>query len=309
LADPARTTGPSRPWLEPAGGPDITPDPHPARTVRVVLRGGTYYLDEALTFGPEDSGLQGAPVVYAAAAGEKVVSAAAAGSQAFTRGSSTARQLGSRTFRRAERTMAFPAAVLFNGVARPANAAAEARGIPHPIFAGRIPAIFSGVRRSSSSTPRATSCPLGAICGTWKWWGSRGGWTTGCRSRASTAGPARSTFDRPSLFALHSGNKPEPYWVENSSRRWRLPASGISIGRKDGFIICHAREKDVGHPRKSFAAATGRKLVARSRGARARRRTTSAFEGLTFSHTEWQPPADYASSLQAGIEVPGGAAV
>ena len=29
------------------------------------------------------------------------------------------------------------------------------------------------------------------------------------------------------------------------------------------------------------------------------------FEGLTFSHTEWQPPADYASSLQAGIEVPG----
>ena len=29
------------------------------------------------------------------------------------------------------------------------------------------------------------------------------------------------------------------------------------------------------------------------------------FEGLTFSHTEWQPPADYASSLQAGIDVPG----
>ena len=29
------------------------------------------------------------------------------------------------------------------------------------------------------------------------------------------------------------------------------------------------------------------------------------FEGITFSHTEWQPPADYASSLQAGIEVPG----
>jgi hypothetical protein len=29
------------------------------------------------------------------------------------------------------------------------------------------------------------------------------------------------------------------------------------------------------------------------------------FEGITFSHTEWQPPPDYASSLQAGIEVPG----
>ena len=28
-------------------------------------------------------------------------------------------------------------------------------------------------------------------------------------------------------------------------------------------------------------------------------------EGLVFAHTEWQSPADYASSLQAGIEVPG----
>jgi len=28
------------------------------------------------------------------------------------------------------------------------------------------------------------------------------------------------------------------------------------------------------------------------------------FEGFIFAHTEWQPPADYASSLQAGIEVP-----
>ena len=28
-------------------------------------------------------------------------------------------------------------------------------------------------------------------------------------------------------------------------------------------------------------------------------------EGLTFVHTEWPPPADYTSSVQAGIEVPG----
>src|SRR4051812_1836981 len=42
------------------------------RAVRVVLRAGTYYLDSPLEFGPEDSGSQNAPVVYAAAAGEKV---------------------------------------------------------------------------------------------------------------------------------------------------------------------------------------------------------------------------------------------
>jgi hypothetical protein len=43
------------------------------RPVRVVLRGGTYYLKQTLEFGPEDSGTEGAPVVYAAAHGEKVV--------------------------------------------------------------------------------------------------------------------------------------------------------------------------------------------------------------------------------------------
>lgn len=43
------------------------------RSVRVVLRGGTYHLDSALEFGPEDSGTEQSAVVYAAAPGEKVV--------------------------------------------------------------------------------------------------------------------------------------------------------------------------------------------------------------------------------------------
>ena len=43
------------------------------RTVRVVLRGGTYYLDQPLEFDAEDSGTENAPVVYRVAPGEKVV--------------------------------------------------------------------------------------------------------------------------------------------------------------------------------------------------------------------------------------------
>ena len=43
------------------------------RPIRVVLRGGSYYLDSPLEFGPEDSGTEKAPVVYAARPGEKVV--------------------------------------------------------------------------------------------------------------------------------------------------------------------------------------------------------------------------------------------
>lgn len=45
----------------------------PRRPVRVVLRGGTYYLRRTLEFGPEDSGREGAPVIYAAAPGEQVI--------------------------------------------------------------------------------------------------------------------------------------------------------------------------------------------------------------------------------------------
>src|SRR6188508_2032838 len=37
---------------------------NPSLATRVVLRGGTYYLDTTLELGPEDSGTKEAPVVY-----------------------------------------------------------------------------------------------------------------------------------------------------------------------------------------------------------------------------------------------------
>ena len=40
--------------------------------IRVVVRGGTYYLPEPLVFGPEDSGTAEAPITYAAYPGEQV---------------------------------------------------------------------------------------------------------------------------------------------------------------------------------------------------------------------------------------------
>ena len=41
--------------------------------VTVLVRGGTYYFDETLTFGPEDSGTEEGPVTYAAYPGEEPV--------------------------------------------------------------------------------------------------------------------------------------------------------------------------------------------------------------------------------------------
>ncbi len=45
---------------------------NPAVSVKVVVRQGTYYFDQTLTFTPEDSGTTHAPVTYVAATGEKV---------------------------------------------------------------------------------------------------------------------------------------------------------------------------------------------------------------------------------------------
>ncbi|MGB2824044.1 MAG: right-handed parallel beta-helix repeat-containing protein [Phycisphaerae bacterium] len=45
----------------------------PAGGVKVLIRGGRYFLTEPLTLTAEDSGTRAAPIVYAAAAGEKVV--------------------------------------------------------------------------------------------------------------------------------------------------------------------------------------------------------------------------------------------
>ena len=45
----------------------------PQAAVRVIIRGGTYYLYSSLEFGPEDSGTQDAPVICAASSGEEVV--------------------------------------------------------------------------------------------------------------------------------------------------------------------------------------------------------------------------------------------
>ena len=117
------------------------------------------------------------------------------------------------------------------------------------------------------------------------------------------------TFDRPSLFALVSSapwgdgtTTPSVYWVENvlealdTAGQWYLdrPQGRLYYLPQPGEEISQA---EIIAPRLPRVL----QVVGRP-GAPAH---DLRFEGITFSHTEWQPPADYASSLQAGVEVPG----
>jgi hypothetical protein len=112
------------------------------------------------------------------------------------------------------------------------------------------------------------------------------------------------TFDRPSLFALDDTAPPRPsvYWVENvlealdTPGQWYLerPAARLYYLPLPGEEL---ETTEIVAPRLTHVL-----RVAGSENAPVRH---VRFEGLTFSHTEWTPPAGWASSLQAGADVPG----
>jgi hypothetical protein len=110
------------------------------------------------------------------------------------------------------------------------------------------------------------------------------------------------TFDRPSLFALLSGDKPGPYWIENVFEALDTPGQWY-LDRPSGQLYYLPLSGED----PSFAEFIAPRLtqVVRVIGRPGSPVHDLRFEGLIFAHTEWQPPADYASSLQAGIEVPG----
>ena len=110
------------------------------------------------------------------------------------------------------------------------------------------------------------------------------------------------TFDRPSLFALLSGDKPGTYWVENVFEALETPGQWY-VDRPRGVL--HYLPRPGENMPSTEMIAPKLTQVLRAVGRAGAPVHDLRFEGLVFAHTEWQPPADYASSLQAGVEVPG----
>ena len=303
LADPGRTTGRSRRSRAPArpSGRCSRPrsDPGPSAS---CCAAGPYYLDAPLEFGPEDSGTRERPGGLRRGGGRE--------SRPERGTPPPGRSLG-----RGQRPQGLGGGPP-GGEGRPTGGSGNSSSTAS---AGRgrgcrskgntasnrcraIPATSSGARPSSSSMPRATSCPAGATCGTWKSSGSRGGWTTGCRSRASTRKRAPSPSTARACLPSSRATSPGPTGWRTSSRRWTRPASGISIARAASLYYLPRPGEDM--PSAEIVAPRLTQVV-RVVGRAGAPVHDLRFEGLTFAHTEWQPPADYASSLQAGIEVPG----
>jgi hypothetical protein len=271
------------------------------RAVRVEVRGGTYYLDAPLEFGPDDSGTANAPVVYAAATGEKVVLSGGHRVQGGRWGEANGRkawvvdlpevQAGRWRFRQ----------LFVNGDRRPRTrlpSTGEYTIASLPGFTGdflRSPT-KQFVYAPGDIVPTWRNLRDVEVVGITRWLDNR------LPIESVSATTRTVTFDRPSLFALLSGDKPGPYWVENAFEaldtpgQWYLdrPRGVLSYLPRKGEDMAAA---EIVAPRLTQVV----RVVGRA-GAPAH---DLHFEGLTVAHAEWQPPADYASSLQAGVEVPG----
>jgi len=271
------------------------------RPVRVVFRGGTYYLDEPLEFGPEDSGAEKAPVVYAAAAREKVVLSGGRRLEGGRWGEVNGRKAwvvdipevkeGQWRFRQ----------LFVNGERRPRTRLpkqGEYRIESLPGYTGdflRSPT-KQFVYAPGNIVPTWRNLRDVEVVGITRWLDNR------LPIESVDGGTRTVTFDRSSLFALLSGSKPGPYWVENVFEALDTPGQWY-LDRPQGRLYYLPRPgEDVTSAEIVAPRLTQVVRVVGRAGAAAH---DLRFEGITFSHTEWQPPADYASSLQAGIEVPG----
>jgi hypothetical protein len=271
------------------------------RPVRVVLRAGTYYLDSPLELGPEDSGSRNAPVVYAAAAGEKVTLSGGRRLEGGRWGEVNGHKAWTAEFPEVKAGSWRFRQLFVDGARRPRTRLpkeGEYRIESLPGYTGDF--LRSRTRRFVYANGDIVAAWRNLrdveVVGITKWLDNR--------LPIESVDPKSRTvsFDRPSLFALLSGDKPGPYWVENVVEALDTPGQWY-LDRPRGILYYLPRPGE--EMRSAEIIAPRLSQVIRVVGHAGAPVHDLRFEGLTFAHTEWQPPADYASSLQAGIEVPG----
>jgi Right handed beta helix region/GH141 insertion domain len=273
-------------------------DPQP---LRVVFRGGAYDLASPLDFGPEDSGSEKAPVVYAAATGERVVLSAGRRLRGGRWGEVNGRKAWLVDIPEVKQGRWRFRQLFVNGARRPRTRLPKHGEYRIQSLPGYTGDFLRGptkqfVYAPSNIVPTWRNLRDVEIVGITKWLDNR-------LPIESVAAQSRTvTFDRPSLFALVSGDKPGNYWVENVFEALDTPGEWY-LNRPNGTLH-YLPQRGEEMPSSEIIAPRLPQLL-RVVGRASAPVHDLRFEGLIFAHTEWQPPADYASSLQAGIDVPG----
>ena len=275
-----------------------------SRPVRIVLRGGTYYLDSPLEFSAADSGTEQAPIIYAAAAGEKVV---LSGGQRLENG-----QWGEINGRRAW-VVNIPEAkagtwrfreLFVNGQRRPRPRLPKAGeyqiealpDVPITNESWEKPVrrfLFAGtdIQRWHNLTDVEVVAPC-------RWVDNR------LPMLEVDVDKRIVTFDRSSVFNLVElyHTKPCTYWVENVLEALDTPGQWYLDRPLGRLFYLPAKGEDMAHAELVAPQLT---QVVRVIGRPDAPVRCLRFERITFAHTEWQPPSDWAASGQAAVDVPG----
>ncbi len=274
--------------------------------VRVVLRAGTYYLDRTLQFGPGDSGTEDAPITYAAAEGGRVVLSGGRriegwrwvdvnGHQAWVVDLPEVRA-GRWSFRQ----------LFVNGERRPRTRLPRTgmyriEALPGYDWQRQGEAFLDGTQQfvyGGTDLQRWHNLHDVEVIGVTRWITNR------LPVQEVDVEKRLVTFDRPSLFALDDTAPPRPsvYWVENVFEALDTPGQWY-LDRPQGRLYYLPRPGEDMEAAETIAPRLTQ--VVRVAGREGALVEHVHFEGLTFSHTEWEPPADWASSLQAAVDVPG----
>ena len=272
--------------------------------LRVVLRGGTYWLDEPLEFGPEDSGTEQGPIIYAAARGERVILSGGRQLKTGYWGEANGHrawlvdipevQAGTWRFRQ----------LFVNGERRPRTRLpkeGEYQIEALPDVAITDDAWEKQVRRfvfSGTNIQRWYNLRDVEVVAPCRWVDNH------LPILAVDADKHIVTFDRSSVFNLVElyHTKPSTYWVENVFEA--LDVSGQwYLDRPQGrlFLLPAKTEEPVSAELVAPRLTQLLRIVGRPEAPVRFLR----FEGIGFAHTEWQPPADWAASGQAATDVPG----
>jgi hypothetical protein len=272
-----------------------------ARPVRVEVLAGTYHLDAPLELGPDDSGTENAPVIYAAAPGDRVVLSGGRRLEGGGWGKANGHKVwmlnipdvkqGQWRFRQ-----------LFIDNTRRMRTRLPRKG------EYRIESLPGYTGDFLGSPTKQFVYAAGNIVANWhnlpdvevvaitRWLDNR------LPIESADEATRTVTFDRASLFALTSQDKSGTYWIENVLEALDEPGQWY-LDRPAGTLYCLPRMEDEMASAEIIAPRLAQ--VIRMVGREGAPVHDIRLEGLVLSYTEWQPPADYASSLQAGIEVPG----
>jgi parallel beta-helix repeat protein len=271
--------------------------------VRVLIRGGTHFLQEPLVLGPQDSGTKECPITYAAYRGEEPILSGGVAIGGWKEVTIRGMRVWAAELPEVRAGEWYFRELYVNGQRR---------------FRPKLPkegfAFFAGFLADGQGVPwNAGQTQMTFKPGDIRAWKNLQDievvaftrWVDNRQPVASVdMGKRIVTFTKKSVQRLEDcrNGQPGPYWVENVFEALDTPGQWY-LDRPTGTLYYYPMsgekmsEVEVIAPRLE--------QVVRVEGTASKPVTNLRFDGLTFSHTQWELPPDASGAAQAAVNVPG----